>query len=365
MDSDGLLNLAFSLVVIAGLVLWHLYRKLRGEDVCEVEGGPGPLGGRAALTRVVLVRIRDTGRRPRVRLVLRRTGHASGFGFDAAAGRRFAAVLERAADLAMQPGGAERKSIGMHQRLMVGVARQQDGMGWVALWWSRDESTDAATCLGPAVALELAETMRIACMPGVDMMHAQQRYTASGADATKRRPAPMPLQAATDRAADSPVTSPAVRLEPMTREQFARYMETAVEEYAEDRFKCGDCTREEALARSAGGYAKLLPQGLETPGQFLFVVHGAGEAAPVGLAWIAMPGPDGPHSAYLYDFSIVPEQRRKGYGAAALRAVEERARSMGARQLALNVMGWNAPARALYGAAGFGITGIGMNKMLA
>ena len=155
-----------------------------------------------------------------------------------------------------------------------------------------------------------------------------------------------------------------IRLAPMTAGQFARYMETAVDDYAEGRFRCGDCTREEAQARAAEGYARLLPQGLATPGNFLYAIHSDGAREPIGLAWIAMPGPDGPQSAYLYDFAIAATHRRRGYGAASLRAVEGIARGMGARRLALNVMGWNAPARALYEKAGFGITGIGMCKTL-
>ena len=155
-----------------------------------------------------------------------------------------------------------------------------------------------------------------------------------------------------------------IRLVPMTEGEFRRYLATAVVEYAEDRFKCGDCTREEAQARSEAGYATLLPQGLQTPGHFLYAIHSDGAREPIGLAWLAMPGRDGPHSAYLYDFAIAATHRRRGYGAAALRALEELARSMGARQMALNVMGWNAPARALYEKSGFGIAGIGMFKML-
>ena len=131
----------------------------------------------------------------------------------------------------------------------------------------------------------------------------------------------------------------------MSQADFAKYMETAVAEYAEDRFKCGDCTREEALERSRDGYAKLLPEGLVTPGQHLYRIHAEGEGGAVGMAWIAMPGLDGPQSAYLYDFAIDPAHRRKGLGTAALQAVEAMAQSLGARQIALNVMGWNLGAR--------------------
>ncbi len=155
-----------------------------------------------------------------------------------------------------------------------------------------------------------------------------------------------------------------VRLVPMTGADFERYMATAIDEYAEDRFKCGDCTREEALERSRDGYAKLLPEGFSTPCQHLYRLHADGMEGAVGMAWIAMPGRDGPHSAYLYDFAIDAAHRRKGLGTAALQAVEAMAQSMGARQIALNVMGWNLGARSLYEKAGFGLTGIGMNKNL-
>lgn len=155
-----------------------------------------------------------------------------------------------------------------------------------------------------------------------------------------------------------------IRLVAMTEGEFRRYLATAVVGYAEERLRCGDCTREQAKARAEADYAALLPQGLATPGMFLYTIHSDGAREPIGLAWLAMPGRDGPQSAYLYDFAIAPTHRRRGYGAAALGAVEGLARRMGARQVALNVMGWNAPARALYEKAGFRIAGIGMFKML-
>ena len=155
-----------------------------------------------------------------------------------------------------------------------------------------------------------------------------------------------------------------IRLAPMTAAEFDRYMETAVEAYAEVHRKTGVCTPEEALGVARSDYAKLLPAGLTSANQHLYSIWlDSGER--IGMLWFATREDRGLKSAYIYDFQVDESRRGKGYGTAALAALEQLVVPMGINRISLNVFGWNTAARALYERCGFTVTGIGMTKVLA
>ena len=155
-----------------------------------------------------------------------------------------------------------------------------------------------------------------------------------------------------------------VELARMSEADFRRYMETAVEDYAQAHIKAGDCDPAEARTLAQADYDALLPQGISTPGQFLFCVRMPGEASPIGMVWFELRDRKGRKSAYIYDIQVEAAQRGKGYGAQVLGETERLAAEMGAERIGLNVMGWNHAARRLYEKSGFTITGIGMTKAL-
>jgi ribosomal protein S18 acetylase RimI-like enzyme len=157
--------------------------------------------------------------------------------------------------------------------------------------------------------------------------------------------------------------APVIHLAPMTPAEFDRYMETAVEGYAEVHRKTGVCTPEEALAFAKAEYAQLLPNGLASPNQNLFSIRND-QGDTVGLIWFEAREKRGLKSAYIYDFAVDAAHRGQGYGTAALSALEELVAPMGITRISLNVMGWNHAARALYERCGFTVTGIGMTKLI-
>lgn len=156
-----------------------------------------------------------------------------------------------------------------------------------------------------------------------------------------------------------------VVLVPMTEPEFSRYLESAVQSYAEAHAKAGDCDADEALTLAQADYDSLLPEGLATPNQHLFSIRTEGVEENIGMAWFALRERRGKKSAFIYDFQIEEPYRGKGYGASSLRAVEEAAAAMGALRISLNVMGWNHVARSLYEKQGFTVTGMGMTKPIA
>ncbi len=157
-----------------------------------------------------------------------------------------------------------------------------------------------------------------------------------------------------------------VNLVPMTAARYERWYERSVQGYAEEKVRAGNWPAEDALRRSREEFEHLLSSGLATPGHWLFSIVDAETGSAVGILWLAaMPaGSDGTARAFVYDFEIDADQRRKGYGRAALLALDDRAREMGFAEIGLHVFGHNVAARALYEQAGYEVTNVNMSKKL-
>ena len=60
-----------------------------------------------------------------------------------------------------------------------------------------------------------------------------------------------------------------IELQPMSPAEFQVYLERSIAEYADDKVKAGNWPQEGALERSRQEFNKYLPQGLDTPANFL------------------------------------------------------------------------------------------------
>lgn len=154
-----------------------------------------------------------------------------------------------------------------------------------------------------------------------------------------------------------------VQLIPMTENEFKDYLKAAVEEYAQEHVRAGNWDPAEALQKSEQEFQQLLPQGVASPDQHLFsIVDDAG--AKVGMLWFAVRHKGAHPYAFVYDFMIDEQFRRKGYGRQAFAVLEEKAKSLDLDSIALHVFGHNQAAIALYQAAGYEITNLHMSKKL-
>jgi ribosomal protein S18 acetylase RimI-like enzyme len=143
-------------------------------------------------------------------------------------------------------------------------------------------------------------------------------------------------------------TPPRVTLRPMTTDEFGVYRAHLVTAYADDIFELGGfADLAAALVASEQATATLLPEGVDTSGQHLWLAHDGDTA--VGVLWIAVDGP----KAFIYDIEVHADQRRRGYGREIIDAGALAARDLGAERLGLNVFGHNDVARALYERAGY------------
>ncbi|MFH1183595.1 MAG: GNAT family N-acetyltransferase [Chloroflexota bacterium] len=155
-----------------------------------------------------------------------------------------------------------------------------------------------------------------------------------------------------------------VRLTPMTQEQFAAFLERDIRDYADEQVRAGYWSRPEALRRSRQEHTRLLPDGLRTRDHHLFAIEDAETDQPVGVLWLNSRLVSSRPSGFIYAIEVNEPLRRKGYARQAMLELEEVARGMGLKQLALHVFAHNDAARALYEKLGYGITSLNLSKEL-
>jgi len=153
-----------------------------------------------------------------------------------------------------------------------------------------------------------------------------------------------------------------VHLVPMTEAEFQIYCARSIQEYAQEHVKAGNWHPSEALQRAEKEFRQLLPEGLATKNQYLFSIADEVTGSRVGMIWFAVDDTRPAPSAFIFDFMIHPEFRRRGYGLQALRALEEKVRALGIHKIRLHVFGHNTAARALYEKAGYEVTDLHMAK---
>ncbi|WP_297624823.1 GNAT family N-acetyltransferase [Nocardioides sp.] len=156
----------------------------------------------------------------------------------------------------------------------------------------------------------------------------------------------------------------AVRLRPMTQEEYAAYRAGAEREYAEDMAASGQLDLAAAVERSAAQYAELLPDGLDSPGMHLWTAETGDPAEPVGLGWIELRRRRAGVSAWIYDIHVDAARRGEGLGRGIMEALHDAARGLGATSVALNVFGHNATAIHLYESLGYAVTAQQMKRDL-
>lgn len=150
-----------------------------------------------------------------------------------------------------------------------------------------------------------------------------------------------------------------IKLEPIQQEDFERFLERGIRDYAEDHVRNGNWSPEGALERSKKEFERYLPDGIHSKDQYLYsIINDNGNK--ISVLWVQVKE----HKAFIFDFVIDEAYRGKGYGKQALAAMDEKLKSMSVESVELHVFGDNITAQELYTKAGFQITGIHMNKKL-
>ncbi|MCJ1989660.1 GNAT family N-acetyltransferase [Lactococcus carnosus] len=147
----------------------------------------------------------------------------------------------------------------------------------------------------------------------------------------------------------------------MHQANFDDYMATAITTYASEKEANGSWPKADALSNAETAYQQLLPDGLLTADNYLYIIQEKAET--LGYIWFAKSNQDS-ETAFIYDFEIYPAFQNRGFGTQALSLVESEAKQLGFSALSLHVFGSNAPAIHLYKKVGFGVTDISMRKTL-
>lgn len=156
-----------------------------------------------------------------------------------------------------------------------------------------------------------------------------------------------------------------VKFVAMDEDDFQAWKTMAVADYFADRVRAGNDTPD-SPDRSRIEFESLLPYGRLTPNNHIYsIVDENDDNHKVGIMWYAVEGHNFPSdTVFLYDIWINESKRGKGYGRAALLLLEERARELGKKRIALHVFAHNERARRLYEELGYKPTNIMMTKDL-
>jgi ribosomal protein S18 acetylase RimI-like enzyme len=158
-----------------------------------------------------------------------------------------------------------------------------------------------------------------------------------------------------------------LRLADLTPTEYDRWWNWATREFASEHVKFGDWTAEEAPEKARTEFLSLLPEGTKTPSQYLFALEDPDRKEVVGVVWFrADRSPEAPRplSVFIYHLLVYEPHRRKGFGAQAMALIETKARELGFDTIALQVLGDNHGAIALYEKSGYRATNLRMSKKL-
>jgi len=162
-------------------------------------------------------------------------------------------------------------------------------------------------------------------------------------------------------------TQPTVTLRPMLADEFPAYRDYFVVDYAIEIAENYGYTLEKSRTIARKELAESLPQAIDTADHVLLCIENEngetdGARRTVGYLWYRLM--DDGETAFGLDFTVFEPFRKKGYGKAAIDALEKRLLHIGVAQLKLRVAFENKDALRLYENVGFSITGYNMIKHL-
>jgi len=154
-----------------------------------------------------------------------------------------------------------------------------------------------------------------------------------------------------------------LKLEPMTVEDLAAFLRKSIPEYAYDQMRAGNWTAEEAAGRAKAEFQQMLPQGLETPQACLRTVLDE-QGAKIGMLWYYLEVNRARPTAFLIDFFMFPEGRRKGYEPQVFQLFEAEAQAQGAERVELQIFTHKSEDLLLYRENGYQEASIYFSKDL-
>lgn len=158
-----------------------------------------------------------------------------------------------------------------------------------------------------------------------------------------------------------------IQLRRMNGAEYERFIKRLIRDYAADKVQAGTWTEAEAPRLAEESLHKFLPQGLDTPDAYLYVItlhEQQKNEQGIGIIWFNITDTPVGAEAFILEFWIEDAYQGQGYAKQTLRALDEEARRRGVRKIGLHVFGHNTRAFELYKKMGYVVTDIQMSKEL-
>ena len=153
-----------------------------------------------------------------------------------------------------------------------------------------------------------------------------------------------------------------VTLQKMTPEEYQDFFQHLIDAYARNLARNFEIPLETALDRAKKETIEVLVQGVDTPGQRLYMVRQEDVPENVGNLWVSVK--EDKKEAWISKIEIAEAHRGKGLGREVLLLLEAQLKAQGFKQIGLHVFGDNLVARHLYESLGYEPYSIQMRKKL-
>jgi ribosomal protein S18 acetylase RimI-like enzyme len=152
-------------------------------------------------------------------------------------------------------------------------------------------------------------------------------------------------------------------LEPMSAASFERFKAYSIADFAAQMQRTGEWEIDRAPALAEASFARLLPEGLLTPHNYLFDIKDSALDDCVGAIWAGVVEEER-REGFIFDLVVHEPWRRHGYARLAMREIEAFFVSLKVRTIALEVYFDNVGARRLYDELGYQVTSQSMRKAI-
>lgn len=224
------------------------------------------------------------------------------------------------------------------------VERDGRDVGWV--WLRRTTGLEVLDADVDAPAEELLDLLSASTGGGPLLL--ERLAGAATAEALVALPGWSPTASHMALTVTSAPAETRVRLAKVSAATWDAYLADTIRGYADEIASSMSMTAEEATAKAVADTERLLPEGPDSAGQFIFDVWDDDEA--VALVWI---GQQSPKAGFVYDVVVREGSRGLGLGRATMNAAAAWCREQGYAVLGLNVFGANTLARRLYESLGY------------
>jgi ribosomal protein S18 acetylase RimI-like enzyme len=155
-----------------------------------------------------------------------------------------------------------------------------------------------------------------------------------------------------------------VELVPLQAIDLPAIASRVIPSYAAAKVSAQEWEANTSLQLARADFESRLPRGVSTEGHALFSIQALSDSRRVGELWLEFRSEADQLVCVVLDLFIMPAERRRGYGHAALLAAETVSGAAGASAMRLTVVGDNEAALALYSKVGYQLLNARLGKPL-